>query len=211
MKEIVIIGAGGLGRETAFLIELINETKKEWHILGFLDDNINVGTRVNNYEVIGDNNWLEGKSVNAVVAISNPLIKQRIVEEIVNSDVKFPILIHPDVDISKTSSIGIGSIVFQNTTITTNVKIGDFVLINYNVSIGHDVMISSYSSVLPNSAISGNVTIKEKVLVGAKSIVLQGLTVGNSATVGAGAVVTKDVLNNTTVIGVPAKEYKGGN
>lgn len=211
MKEIVIIGAGGLGRETAFLIELINETKKEWHILGFLDDNINVGTRVNNYEVIGDNNWLEGKSVNAVVAISNPLIKQRIVEEIVNSDVKFPILIHPDVDISKTSSIGIGSIVFQNTTITTNVKIGDFVLINYNVSIGHDVMISSYSSVLPNSAISGNVMIKEKVLVGAKSIVLQGLTVGNSATVGAGAVVTKDVLNNTTVIGVPAKEYKGGN
>ena len=39
MKDLVIVGAGGFGREVAWLVEEINEVSKEWNLVGFIDEN----------------------------------------------------------------------------------------------------------------------------------------------------------------------------
>ena len=74
MKNIVIIGAGGVGREVSLIIEKINELKATWNLIGFIDDNINSwGNVINGYPVIGGIDSLEKLSLDTyvVIAIAN--------------------------------------------------------------------------------------------------------------------------------------------
>ena len=60
MKKIVIIGASGFATEVAWLIEEINSCKREWEILGFVDDNFkNLPKYINGYKVLGDINYIK--------------------------------------------------------------------------------------------------------------------------------------------------------
>ena len=80
-KDIVIIGAGGFGREIAWLIEDINKVKNEWNIVGFVDDDESVqGKDINGYKVIGNINWLKEQELFVVNAIGNPVIKKKLLE-----------------------------------------------------------------------------------------------------------------------------------
>ena len=85
LKDIVIIGAGGVGRETALIIEDINKVNKEWSLLGFVDDNIHIqGSNINGYDVLGNLEFLENynKEVYVVCAIANYKIKKNIIEKL---------------------------------------------------------------------------------------------------------------------------------
>lgn len=53
IKDLAIIGAGGFGREVAWLVERINREEKTWNLKGFIDDQQPIGTKVNQYTVIG--------------------------------------------------------------------------------------------------------------------------------------------------------------
>jgi acetyltransferase-like isoleucine patch superfamily enzyme len=52
------------------------------------------------------------------------------------------------------------------------------------------------------------IVIKKNAWIGAGATILPGVTIGENAIVAAGAVVTKDVFDNTIVGGVPAKLIK---
>ena len=54
MKDIIVFGASGFGREVAWLIERINKVQSTWNLLGFMDDAENIqGTEINGYKVLG--------------------------------------------------------------------------------------------------------------------------------------------------------------
>ena len=59
-----------------------------------------------------------------------------------------------------------------------------------------------------HSTISSPILIKKNAWIGAAATIMPGVTIGENAVVAAGAVVTKDVLPNTVVAGVPAKVIK---
>lgn len=83
MKDIVIIGAGGFGREVAKLIEDINKVNNEWNIVGFVDDNKSIqGTEINGYKVVGDIDWLEKQEIFVVNAIGDPVIKKKVMDKL---------------------------------------------------------------------------------------------------------------------------------
>ena len=87
MKNIVIIGAGGVGRETSLIIQKINELEPTWNLIGFIDDNVNNwGRVVNGYSVIGGIDSLEvlPSDTYIIIAISNYEIKRKIVNKINN-------------------------------------------------------------------------------------------------------------------------------
>ena len=87
MKNIVIIGAGGVGREVSLIIEKINKLKATWNLIGFIDDNINSWNKViNGYPVIGGINCLEAlpSDTYVVIAIANYNVKKKIVNKINN-------------------------------------------------------------------------------------------------------------------------------
>ncbi|SKB40329.1 sugar O-acyltransferase, sialic acid O-acetyltransferase NeuD family [Acetoanaerobium noterae] len=209
MKNIVIIGAGGFGREVAWLIEDINKENKEWNIVGFVDDNQDIqGTEVNGYKVVGNINWLKEQELYVVNAIGDPITKKKIIEKLDSSKNQYPVLIHPNVVFSDSVNFGEGSIICAGNIITVNIEIGKHVIVNLDCTIGHDAIIGDYSTVLPSVNISGFVETEECVSIGTGSAVIQGVNIGRNTVVGAGAVVVKDLPANCTAVGSPAKPIK---
>lgn len=209
MKDIVIIGAGGFGREVAWLIEDINKVRKEWNIIGFVDDNEEVqGKEINEYRVVGNIEWLKKQELYVVNAIGDPIAKKGIIQRLKNSKNNYPILIHPSVIYSDSVSFGEGSIVCAGNIITVNINIGKHVIINLDCTVGHDVVLGDYTTVLPSVNLSGYVSTEECVNVGTGSAIIQGVTIGKNTIIGAGAVVVKDLPANCTAVGAPAKPIK---
>lgn len=146
MKDIVIIGAGGFGREVAWLIEDINKNKLEWNIKGFIDDNPSlIGKLINGYKVIGDLAWLKKQNIYAACAIGNPITKKNIISKLNGTKVKYPVLIHPSVIKSDIIKVGEGTIICAGNILTVNIEVGKHVVINLDCTIGHDVKIKDLS------------------------------------------------------------------
>jgi len=209
MKDIVIVGAGGFGREVAWLIEDINKAKPEWNILGFVDDNPNIqGSLINEFKVIGTLDWLSKQSTNVVFAIGNPITKKKLVQKLSGSKNLSPILIHPSVMFSKTVSFKEGCIICAGTILTTNITCGKHVILNLSCTVGHDAIIGDYCTVLPGVNVSGNVLLEECVSVGTNSALIQGVKVGANTVIGLSSAVVRDLPENCTAVGVPAKPIK---
>ena len=143
----------------------------------------------------------------AVIAAGSSQLRYKSLNALPSS-LQFPSLIHQSALIMDPDStqIGKGTLIAAASVCTTNIRIGNFVVINLHCSIGHGCTIEDFASLMPGVRLSGEVTIKGGAYLGSNAVVLPNLTIGENATVGAGAVVTKDVPANTTVVGVPAKQ-----
>lgn len=209
MNDIAIFGAGGFGREVKMLIDQINVASPRWRFFGYYDDGIPKGTLVNGSNVIGTARDLLAvdRELHVVFAIGNPRVKQQVIQSVKgNQHLKFPALIHPNVLMgSDFVYVGVGCIISANNVITTNINIGNHVIINLSCTVGHDTTIGDYSSIMPGVNISGEVAIQQGVYIGTGAKIINQLTLGEWSVVGAGAVVSKDVAPETTVVGVPAK------
>ena len=210
MKELYIIGAGGFGREVAWLVERINEKELTWDIKGFVDDNSELwGCYEDNYPILGGCDFLkQQKNAYAVCAVGNAQVRKKIVEKISETDIQFVSLIDPSVIVSKRVIIGEGTIICAGTIITVDVSIGKHVIINLDCTLGHDTIIEDYVTVYPSVNISGHVSVGECSELGTGTQIIQGKEIVANTIIGAGAVVVKDINKCGTYIGVPAKEVK---
>ncbi|HBQ86634.1 MAG TPA: transferase [Syntrophomonas sp.] len=212
MKDIVIIGAGNFGKEVAQLITEINEDKKSWNLLGYIDETrAKQNTVINNHVVLGDFSWLEKNFSDrlwAVCAIGNPQDKFNLIKKASAYNINFANLIHPGVKTNKFIEFGSGCIICSNSFISVNTKIGNHVSINPGCGIGHDTVIGDYSSLYWNVTLSGNVCIREGCEIGSNAVVIPKRTVGRWSIIGAGAVVNQDLPDNCTAVGVPARPIK---
>lgn len=209
MKNIVIIGAGGFAREVAWLIEEINKEKLQWNILGFIEDGSeNIGKDLNGYKVIGNTKDLEkiSNDTYVVIAIGDGKVRKKIVEKLKN--IKYGTLIHPNITISNSISIGEGSIICCGNILTVNINIGKHVIINLDCTIGHDAVIENFSTFLPGTNLSGETIVEECSTLGTGSTVIQGVKIGKNVMVGAGAVVIRDISDDSTAVGNPARIIK---
>lgn len=208
MKDLVIVGTGGVGKETALIVEDINEISQEWNLLGFIDDNKElIGKEINGYKVLGDREFLNNfdKEVYVVIAIADYCIKEELVKYLTNKNIQYATLTHPSVKINRTISIGKGCIIYQNVIMTVNINIGNHVIISPKCGIGHDSLIEDYVTVLWNVNISGSERIKQGVTLGSGCTIIQGLEIGRGSFVGAGAVVIRDIDESKTAVGVPTR------
>jgi sugar O-acyltransferase (sialic acid O-acetyltransferase NeuD family) len=211
MKDIVIIGAGDFGKEVAWLIEDINKEKKEWNILGYIDDDEDIqDTEVNGNKVIGRIDSLISMGIVYVcIGLGKPSTKEKIVARLKQfSNVHYANLIHPTVVVAPYVTFGEGNIVCARNVIAPNANIKSFVTINLNCTIGHDVVLKDFVTVAPGVNLSGFVTVGNNTDMGTNCCAVQGLKIGSNTVIGAGSVITKDIPDNCTAVGVPAKPIK---
>ena len=209
MRKIIIYGAGGFGREIAFMIQQINKVNHQWDLVGFCDDGKAKGDLIDGVLVIGGANELMHyqESLAIVIAVADPMIRQKIRDRLQNKFLTFPTLIHPSVFVDESvHKISEGAIITAGVILTTNILIGSFAIINLNCTIGHDVVIGNFSSLMPSVNISGNVRIGSGVFIGVAATILQNLSIGDGAVIGAGSVVTDSIGANKKAWGVPARE-----
>jgi sugar O-acyltransferase (sialic acid O-acetyltransferase NeuD family) len=210
IKPLVIIGAGGFGREVAWLVSDINNalSKPQWDILGFVDDSV-VET-AEGYSVLGGIDWLNKHAASffVVCAIGNPSTRKTVIDSISSSSISFGTLIHPSVKMSKYVTVLEGSIICSDTIITTNVKIGRHCILNLGTRIGHDSVLDDYSSLMPGVNIAGDVVLGKGSYLGLNASVINKVRVGDWTTVGAGATVVSDLPEKCVAVGIPAKPIK---
>ena len=229
-KNIIIIGAGGFGREVAWLIRRINEynashgVEELYNIQGYLDDNTKLtGKKIGPYRVLGTandiktviSNMRDGSELYVTCAIANTKKKKKIMSSIKDRlsrfpgcSVSFPNLIDPDAVLSNQIAIGGGNIICAGCVVSVDVTIGDFNIFDWNSTIGHDDVIKDYVTLYPNVNVSGNVVLNERAEIGTGTQIIQGKTIGEGCILGAGAVVINDMPEECTAVGVPAKVVK---
>lgn len=192
------------------MLRQINDINPTWNVIGFFDDGKSAGDRVDDYTVVGGLDEVNAlnEPCELVIGIADPVTRRRIIESITNPLISFPTIVHPSVmkgDMLR-NSFGRGSIITAGCIFTTNITVGDFVIVNLSCTIGHDVVLGNYASVMPACSLSGFINAEEGAYLGAGAIILPNIRIGKWSTIGAGAVVTRDVADNTTVVGVPASE-----
>lgn len=208
MKDIIIIGAGGFGREVEMLIRQINQVENKWNCIGYLDDGISVDTRIGSSKVLGSiEKIVDFKDAYFVIAIANAKIKNKILG-IIPSFIKAATLIHPSVLVGERVLIGDGTIICAGNIITEDITIGKHVILNLSCTVGHDTTIKDLCSFMPSVNISGEVIIEKGVFVGTGSKIINQVGIGEFSIIGAGAVVSKTIPANCTAVGVPAKPIK---
>ena len=211
-KKLIIIGASGFGREVAWLIERINNNKPTWEIVGFLDDNSELKNKQNyGYPILDVTDDVRAyKDCYFVCAIGASKIRKQIINKIkcINSSIKFATLIDPTVEMSKSNLIGEGSIICAHTIITVNANVGEHVILNLDCTVGHEAIINDFTTVYPSVNISGNVDIGNTTEIGTGTQIIQGIKIGSNSIIGAGATVIRDIPNNCTAVGSPAKPIK---
>ena len=210
MKDLVIIGAGGFGRETLALVEEINEAAPTWNFLGFIDDNPEV-TTAEGAVILGGMDYLRqmNPKPHAVISIASAAVREKLVGQCEAAGVPFATLIHPSVKMKGSlCTVGEGSILCQDVILAVNSHVGKHCIMNMNCGLGHDTVIADYVSMMSESITGGDTYIGKGSYFGLRCTIINGLTIAPDCTFGAGAVVVKDAPVSGTYVGVPAKLIK---
>lgn len=211
-QRLVIIGAGGFGREVMDVIDAINLDRATtgstcYEVVGFLDDGDPDPATLAPYGVehLGPVSRLETmpKEIGYVVGIGSPQVRHRLAEQY--SDRFSPALVHPAVTMGRAVEIGVGCVVCAGVRLTNNISLGSHVHLNLNATVGHDARLGNYVTVSPLVAISGYVTLEDEVMIGTGATLNPGITVGTGTVIGSGAAALRDLPSGVTAVGVPAK------
>ena len=207
--KLAIFGASGFSRETADIFLSFNTGEVVYIDLNPEEDTYFGFPIVSEREVPR----LKEEGFIFAIGLGNNKLRKKIFEKY--SYLSFPNIIHPTASLGFKQSEALkekkGNIITAGVRFTNNIKMGNFGVFNLNATIGHDCIIKDFVNIAPGVNISGNICLEKCAYIGTNAVVLQGRSIdkktliGRFATVGAGAVVVKDVPEQTTVIGIPAK------
>lgn len=210
---LVIIGAGGFGREVLDIVNDINSRlgdspTERYDFIGFVDDGEPDMDRISRIgaRYIGPSTSLNDlpDGCEYSIGIGSGSVRRKLDNAATAAGLKPATLIHSSATFGADVRISPGAVICAHVSVTTNVSIGRHAHINLNSTIGHDAVLADYSTVNPLCAISGEVTLAEEAMVGTNSAINQGLTIGRASIIASGSAVTKSVEDYTLVAGVPA-------
>lgn len=211
--DLVLIGSGGFGRETAQAVHALNENGAGWRLLGYLDDNpARHGQLIDGTVVIGGREQIDLlPQASFVVCTGRPDdygSRMRIVRDLGLPPERYATLVHPSAAVSSSSSVGPGSVLLAQVTLTAAVTVGAHVAVMPHVTLTHDDVIDDFATIASGVCLGGGVRIRTAAYIGAGALLREKLTVGTFSLVGMGAVVTHDVPAGEIWAGVPARRLR---
>ena len=200
MCKLVIFGGGGHAKVIADIA-----LKNGYEIAGFLDDNDSVST-VLGYPVLGKiADCVKFKDTCAfAVGIGNNAVRKMIFEKY--PDLEYPTLIHPTACVGIETKIGKGTVVMPQVVVNACARVGEFSILNSGSVVEHDCVVGDFTLIAPNATLCGMVEVGNMVWMGAGSSVNPTVKICDNVTVGSGGVVTKDIEEPGTYVGVPVKK-----
>lgn len=206
-KRILIVGAGGFGREVYTWISDSQKIYPDWEVAGFLDDKKEALSGYP-YEVpiistVKD--YIPRPDEFLVMAIGSPKAKRLVAESLEQKGARFLSFVHHKAILGSHVDLGRGCVLCPYSVLTCDIRIGAFVTINVFSGAGHDVEIGDFSTLSGHVDITGFAKVGKNVFFGSHATVLPGISIGDDAVVGAGSVVIRDVKPGNTVFGNPAK------
>jgi sugar O-acyltransferase (sialic acid O-acetyltransferase NeuD family) len=207
LPGLVIIGAGGHGREVLDLVEAVNTVRPTYRFLGFLDDGSpdRIPLARRGARVLGGAGALAVLDADYLVGIADPGTRRALDERAGATGRRAATLVHPRAVVGGDVVLGPGTVVGALASVTTNVRTGRGTLIGIGASIAHDCRLGDYATLLSGARLGGAVIVDDGVCVGPQAVVASGLRIGPATTVGAGAVVVRDLPGGVLALGVPAR------
>jgi sugar O-acyltransferase (sialic acid O-acetyltransferase NeuD family) len=206
-KGIVILGSGAQGKITADLCRDMGI-----NLLGYLDDTKEIGTVVNNLQVLGKFSlaWEGGlgNGVSYTVALGDPFMRTLFFETILRSGGKAASIIHPKSFISPSAFIGEGTLISPFCCIWAGARIGRFCLLEVGCHVGVDNDLGEGVFLGPSCLLNASCTIGEKSFLGTGTVVIPRKNIGAGVVIGAGSTVIADIPPNKVAVGSPARVVK---
>ncbi|MFC6079699.1 acetyltransferase [Sphaerisporangium aureirubrum] len=209
-EPLLIVGAGGFARETAQLVHAINEVSPAWDLLGHLDDDpAKHGGKVDGVPVLAGTDAVRSfGDARIVVCTGSPrdyASRARIVRRLGLPPDRYATLVHPSACVSRTSSIGPGSVVLAQAVLTAAVTLGAHVSVMPHVTLTHDDEVGDFATLAAGVRLAGGVRVEPGAYLGSGALVRETRVIGYYSLVGMGAVVTRDIPPEQVWAGVPAR------
>jgi sugar O-acyltransferase (sialic acid O-acetyltransferase NeuD family) len=213
MHELLIIGAGGLGRETAELVRAVNRVEPRWEVLGFLDDDPGLqGAEREGLPVLGPIDAVERHPrARVVVTVGHPgdiFSRKRIVIRLGLAPDRFATLVHPQSSIPPSTPLGPGTVVLAGVVATSAVTLGAHVMVMPGTVLTHDDVVEDFVTLASGVRLGGRVRVAEGAYLGAGALIRQDCSIGAWSLVGMGAAVLGDVPPGDVWVGVPARRIR---
>jgi sugar O-acyltransferase (sialic acid O-acetyltransferase NeuD family) len=212
-KKFVIWGCSGHAKVICEMVEKING-----RVVAFFDTDPSVKSFLKKipifYGTDGFHKWIKSQkhrnNIFGIVAIGSNINSCRkfYIELFRSNGISTPSIIHPRSEISDSCDFGYGNQFLALSNISSNVKIGNYCIINHKSSIDQNCIIKDGCHIAPGVIICGNVIIEDNVFIGAGSVLLPNITIKKNSIIGAGSVVTRSVRSNSVVAGKPARMIK---
>jgi sugar O-acyltransferase (sialic acid O-acetyltransferase NeuD family) len=205
MRKLVIVGAGGFGREAAWVVERINAARPTFEMLGFCDDAADKREGVcGAYPLLGPFGKVKARfgAVGFFCAIGNNRVRQEVMADGRAQGHEPVTIIDPGAEVAPDVEIGKGSFVGVSSVVSVGSALGEGVIVNHQVCVGHDVTVGDFAQLCPGVCVSGGCEIGEGALLGTLAGTIPMKRVGAWATVGAGVTALRDVADGGSVVRV---------
>lgn len=207
MKNLIIIGAGGMGRTVySNALESVGYGEK-FIVKGFIDDNLEALDGFPNYPpVIGTIRDYQPQEDDVFVSSIGGASRRPCMEEIIRRGGEFLDLIHQTARLLTNVKLGKGNFIGAYSVIGNDAVIGDYNMIQSYTIIGHDAKVGNYNRIDTHVTCVGGVVIEDDVNIHTSAVISHNVVVETGAHVGALSFVIKKVKAGTTVMGNPAKK-----
>jgi sugar O-acyltransferase (sialic acid O-acetyltransferase NeuD family) len=205
-RRILIVGAGGFGREVAEWAQQAWPDRAEL-VAGMLSEDADAlaGTGCPLPIVGRPSDFEPAAGDGLLLGIGIPRIRRRVAETLLARGGRFLTLVHPTAVIAATAQIGVGTVICPHAVVSVNTRVGDFALLNYHTSLGHDATVGDYSVLSPYATLGGSAAIGADVFLGLHATVGPRITVGDRVVISANSCALSPVPADSLVYGVPGR------
>jgi sugar O-acyltransferase (sialic acid O-acetyltransferase NeuD family) len=211
MLDVIIVGASGFGRELLQYVHDAHKNTASLHIKGFLDDDpaaLDSVGKVMGVGIVGDTRtYTIQEDDRFIISLGDPGLRRALAERLARRGARFVSIVHPTAYVAPTARIGHGCVIGPFASVGSHVQLEDHVLLNLYSAAGHDAHIGAFCVFSPYSVANGGSRLDQSVFLGTHAAITPNLRVGAESKIAAGAVVYRDVPEQSLATGNPAKTF----
>jgi sugar O-acyltransferase (sialic acid O-acetyltransferase NeuD family) len=211
IRQLLLVGAGGFGREAAEAVRACNAVQPTWDLLGFLDDDpVKHGTLIGGVPILdGVEAVHELASAQVLLCTGRPenyVSRRLLAQRLGLADDRYATVVHPTATVGGSCEIGAGSVLLAHVDLTADVVVGRHVVVMPQVVLTHDVRVDDWATLASGVRLGGACHVSQGAYVGSGACAREGITIGAWAMIGMGSVVTRDVPPERLWFGNPARD-----